>query len=330
MLPSLTIVVPCYNEEEVLPIAADVLEKRLSELIAKKCISTASLILFVDDGSKDETWNIIHRLSQVSSKIAGIKLSRNVGHQNALVAGLENVNTDICVSIDADLQDDVCAIDEMVARYHEGYQVVYGVRHNRTSDTFFKRETAKYFYRVMAFLGVETVDNHADFRLLGKAPLKALLSLTEVNAYIRGMVPLVGFRSTSVYYDRSARLAGESKYPLKKMIGLAIKGVTSFSVTPLRIIAILGLSISILAGSLSIWVLLSKLFGNPVRGWASSTLVTIFMGGVQMLALGIVGEYIGCIYLEVKKRPKYFVEMRSSFSGYKSGEDNSNNSEVIL
>ncbi|SAL59039.1 glycosyltransferase family 2 protein [Caballeronia humi] len=308
MLPALTLVVPCYNEEESLPITAATLAAKLEELAAKERIDASSRVLFVDDGSADGTWSIINSLSKSSRGFTGIKLSRNVGHQNALIAGLEHVTSEICISIDADLQDDVNAIDAMVEHYHDGFQVVYGVRRDRSSDSLFKRKTAKAFYSLMSKLGVESVDNHADFRLLSAKALKALLSLRETNVYLRGMVPLVGFPASSVYYDRSARFAGESKYPFRKMLALAIHGVTSLSVAPLRLIAILGLTISFFAGVLSIWVIASKLFGHPTQGWASTTLVTFFMGGVQMLALGVVGEYIGCIYLEVKRRPKYFVE----------------------
>lgn len=308
MLPSLTIVVPCYNEEESLPVTARTLREKLDALVHAERIATDSRVLFVDDGSKDQTWPIIEALSADSEQFAGLKLSRNVGHQNALIAGLEHVTTEICVSIDADLQDDVDAIDEMVEKYHAGYQVVYGVRKDRSTDTDFKRNTAKLFYRLMSRLGVESVDNHADFRLMSSRALKALLSLREVNVYLRGMVPLVGFPSASVFYDRSARFAGESKYPFRKMLALAVKGVTSLSVVPLRMIALFGFAVSFLSGALSIWVILAKLFGHTTQGWASTNLIIFFMGGVQILALGIIGEYIGCIYLEVKNRPKYFVE----------------------
>jgi polyisoprenyl-phosphate glycosyltransferase len=308
LIPTLTIVVPCYNEEEVLPTTAKTLGQKIQQLIDKNLVAPGSAILFVDDGSRDTTWAAIESLSAASSIFSGVKLSRNVGHQNALLAGLEHVKTDICISIDADLQDDVDAIDEMVKQYQRGFHVVYGVRKNRSTDTVFKRRTANSFYRMMAKLGVETVANHADFRLLSSKSLAALLSMREVNIYLRGMVPLIGFPATCVYYDRSARFAGESKYPLKKMIALAAKGVTSLSVAPLRLIAIFGFMVSLLSVVLSIWAITTKFLGAAMPGWTSTNLVIFFMGGVQMLALGIVGEYVGCIYLEVKRRPKYFVE----------------------
>lgn len=308
MKPDLTIVVPCFNEVDAFPTTLRVLSELLLDLIGKEKIGAGSKLLFIDDGSEDATWSLIEAASATTPLVTGIKLSRNVGHQNALLAGLEHVRTEACVSIDADLQDDVSAIEQMVDKYHEGFQVVYGVRNNRDSDRAFKRNTARLFYRLMARMGVETVQNHADFRLLGAHALRALLSFREVNAYVRGLVPLVGFKTTSVYYRRRQRTAGESKYSLARMLSLAVRGITSFSVVPLRIIAVVGFIVSILSGVLSIWIVLSKLFGNPMQGWASTTLVIFFMGGVQMLALGIVGEYVGCIYLEVKQRPKYFVE----------------------
>lgn len=308
MAPTLTIVVPCYNEEESLPTAAQRLHTKLGDMQAEGLISGESLVLFVDDGSRDKTWSTIADLAKMSNAFSGIKLSRNVGHQNALIAGLEHVKTDICISIDADLQDDINAIDEMVRRYRQGSHVVYGVRKDRSSDSLFKRNTAQLFYRAMSKLGVESVENHADFRLLSKEALAALLSMRETNVYLRGMVPLVGFPATCVYYDRFARFAGQSKYPLRKMLALAIKGVTSLSVVPLRIIAGFGMLVSFLSGLMSIWVIAAKLFGNAVPGWTSTNLIIVFMGGVQMLALGVVGEYVGCIYLEVKRRPKYFIE----------------------
>ncbi|MFD1557817.1 glycosyltransferase family 2 protein [Paraburkholderia silviterrae] len=308
MAPTLTIVVPCFNEEESLPTTAEKLRTKLADLEAEQLVSGESRILFVDDGSHDQTWAIIDELAKASSAYSGVKLSRNVGHQNALIAGLEHVKTDICISIDADLQDDINAIDDMVRRYRLGSHVVYGVRKDRSSDSPFKRNTAQLFYRAMSRLGVESVENHADFRLLSSEALAALLSMREANVYLRGMVPLVGFPAACVYYDRAARFAGQSKYPLKKMLALAVNGVTSLSVVPLRIIAAFGMIMSFFAGLMSLWVIAAKLFGNAVPGWTSTNLIIVFMGGVQMLALGVVGEYVGCIYLEVKRRPKYFVE----------------------
>lgn len=306
--PELTFVVPCYNEETALPETARTLERKRLDLIAAGKIGEGSRIVFVDDGSQDGTWRVIEALNRENRRVSGVKLSRNVGHQNALLAGLSQVRTEICVSIDADLQDDVAAIDEMVDRYRQGYQVVYGVRRDRSSDTPFKRHAAGFFYRLLTRLGVETIENHADFRLMSFKALQALLSFREVNLYLRGLVPLVGFASTAVYYDRKSRAAGGSKYPLVKMIALAVKGVTSFSVFPLRLIAVFGLIVSVVSGGFSVWVVLDKLFGHPAQGWASTALVGFFLGGVQMLALGVVGEYVGRIYLEVKQRPRYFVE----------------------
>jgi polyisoprenyl-phosphate glycosyltransferase len=312
MLPNLTIVVPCFNEEESLFTTGEVLIDCIEQMVTKKKVGQQSKILFIDDGSTDKTWLIMNTLSmQFVNRVSGIKLSRNVGHQNALIAGLEHVTTEICISIDADLQDDVRVIDEMVMYYHQGYQIVYGVKKDRSSDSWFKRQTAKLFYRLIGRLGVETVDNHADFRLLGEKALKALMSFREVNIYLRGVVPLVGFPATSVYYDRSARFAGKSKYPLQKMLALAVKGITSLSVVPLRMIAMFGFFTSLLSAILSVWVILNKLLRHPVQGWSSMTLLIFFMGGVQILALGVLGEYIGSIYLEVKQRPKYFIEART-------------------
>ncbi|SAL66439.1 bactoprenol glucosyl transferase [Caballeronia arvi] len=308
MKADLTLVVPCFNEADALARTIATLTGILADLVAREKIGASSKALFVDDGSFDATWDLIAAASLDSSMVSGIKLSRNVGHQNALLAGLQHVRTEMSISIDADLQDDVSAIESMVDRYHEGFQVVYGVRNNRDSDRPFKRWTARLFYRLMTRLGVDSVENHADFRLLGAPALRALLSFGEVNAYVRGLVPLVGYKTTCVYYRRLERELGESKYSLSKMFSLAARGITSFSVIPLRIIAVFGFIVSIFSGVLSIGVILAKLFGNPMQGWASTTLIIFFMGGIQMLALGIVGEYVGCIYLEVKNRPRYFVE----------------------
>ncbi|SDC66677.1 glycosyltransferase family 2 protein [Paraburkholderia lycopersici] len=308
MRPELTIVVPCYNEREALPHTIEVLTQKLAQLVGEDKIGDASKILFVDDGSKDETWRIIAEYAATHPAVSGVKLSRNCGHQNALLAGLQHVKSDICISIDADLQDDVNAIDEMVDLYHQGFQIVYGVRAERNSDTFFKRTTAHLFYRSMSWLGVESVEHHADFRLMSRDALAALLSFSEVNAYIRGLVPLVGYKTACVQYRRVERVAGESKYTLSKMLSLAVRGITSFSVVPLRVISVTGLLISLLAALLAVWVIFAKLLGNTSPGWASTTLSIVFIGGVQLLALGVVGEYVGCIYLEVKRRPRYFVE----------------------
>lgn len=308
MLPSLAIVVPCYNEEEVLPTTVIELGNVLNQLIENNKISAESYILFVNDGSKDKTWQLIDQYSDEYAYVQGLKLSRNVGHQNALLAGLHFVKTDITVSIDADLQDDIHAIAKMVDAHHQGYDVVYGVRESRASDSRFKRLTANGFYKLMSMLGVEQVENHADFRLLSARALEAFLSYGESNPYLRGIVPLVGFPSTSVYYSRNPRFAGESKYPLKKMLALAVQGITSFSVFPLRLIAIIGILVFLFSIVMSGIILVDKLVGNTVQGWTSTILSQLFLGGLQLLALGVIGEYIGKIYIEVKKRPKFFVE----------------------
>lgn len=307
----LTIVVPCYNEEEVLVRSASILEQQIEKMIQNGLISIDSRLLFVDDGSKDDTWIIIEKLSRDTSYVSGVKLSRNVGHQSALLAGLHSVQDGLCISIDADLQDSVESMEEMLIHYYNGCQVVYGVRDDRSTDTVFKRTTASIFYRSMAVLGVETIENHADYRLLGPEALKAVLSFTEENLYLRGIVPLVGFKSACVYYARTARMAGESKYPLLKMLGLALRGVTSSSIAPLRFIAFLGISVFLFGLSTVVWSVIDKLFFQPTVGWASLNAMICLIGGLQMLALGVVGEYIGCIYTEVKRRPRFFIECKT-------------------
>jgi glycosyltransferase involved in cell wall biosynthesis len=316
----LTIVVPCYNEEEVLKQSTFVLVQQIEKMIHEELISSDSLLLFVDDGSKDDTWNIIKEISQDISFIIGIKLSRNVGHQSALLAGLNSVQDGLCISIDADLQDSVESMEEMIKHYYQGCEVVYGVRDDRSTDTFFKRTTASIFYRLMTFLGVETVENHADYRLLGPHALKAVLSFTEENFYLRGIVPLVGFKSACVYYARTARMAGESKYPLIKMLGLALRGITSSSILPLRFIAFLGIIVFLFGLITASWSFIDKIFFQPTIGWASLNAMICLIGGLQMLALGVVGEYIGCIYTEVKRRPRFFIE--ETLSHNMEGEKN--------
>ncbi|WP_202944267.1 glycosyltransferase family 2 protein [Actinobacillus pleuropneumoniae] len=308
IIPSLTIVVPCYNESEVFSFCLTELTIILNDLISKNKISSDSCLLFVDDGSKDDTWKQIELSAESSTLVKGIKLSRNKGHQIALMAGLSVVNTDICISIDADLQDDTNCIYQMVDKYLEGVDIVYGVRNDRSTDTSFKRGTAGLFYKLMSKLGVEQVENHADYRLLSKRALNALLQYKEQNVYIRGMVPLIGFKSEQVFYSRSERIAGESKYPLKKMLALALEGITSLTITPLRLISIVGFltcGITALAG---FYVLIDKLLGNTVEGWTSLMIAIFFLGGVQMLSLGVIGEYVGKIYIESKNRPKFFIE----------------------
>ncbi len=307
-LATLAIVVPCYNEQEVFPHCLIQLRDVLGRLKQNGKISPASHLLFVDDGSKDRTWQLITESHQHHSEVHGIKLSRNRGHQRALWAGLEQTDADITISIDADLQDDLQVIEKMVDAYHQGHEIVYGVRDNRDSDTPFKRYTAGSFYKMMRLLGVNQVENHADFRLLGRRALDGLMAYQEENVYIRGLVPLIGFSSTRIYYARQLRHAGESKYPLKKMLGLALEGITSLSITPLRIIALTGFIISLLSFITALYALIEKARGSTVEGWTSMMIAIFFLGGIQMLSIGVIGEYIGKIYIEVKHRPKYIID----------------------
>jgi len=305
----LSIVVPCYNEEEVLNESSKQLLAILERLVQKKEIDETSSIYFVDDGSKDRTWEIISKLSQDNTQIKGIKLSRNKGHQNALIAGLYSAKGDALVSIDADLQDDVSVIEQMVLKFKEGSDVVYGVRSRRDNDTWFKRFSAEGFYKLMALMGVDIVFNHADYRLMSRRVVEHLKSYEEVNLFLRAMVPLIGFKSDVVEYERSERFAGESKYPLRKMLSFAWDGITSFSVTPLRLISLIGATIFVISLFISIWALGVKLFGSSaVPGWASTVLPIYFIGGIQLLSLGVIGEYVGKIYSETKKRPKFIIE----------------------
>lgn len=306
--PSLAIVVPCYNESEVFNFCLNELSSILQDLISKNKISEESYILFVDDGSKDDTWNQIKKASSTSLLVKGIKLSRNRGHQIALMAGLTTINTDISISIDADLQDDTQCIYEMINKYMQGAEIVYGVRGDRSTDTKFKRGTAELFYTLMSKLGVEQVNNHADYRLLSSRALESLKQYKEQNVYLRGIIPLVGFKSDKVFYSRSKRLAGESKYPLKKMLALALEGITSLTITPLRFISVIGFLTCAISAFTGIYVLIDKLLGSTVEGWTSLMIAIFFLGGVQMLSLGVIGEYVGRIYLESKNRPKFFIE----------------------
>ena len=312
MKERLTVVVPCYNEEEVLPETAARLSALLNKMAADGLISADSTVLFVDDGSRDSTWSIIERLAEDSPLFHGVKLSRNAGHQNALMAGLLTAvrEADLLVSIDADLQDDCNTIRSFVEEYHKGYDIVYGVRSNRDSDTRFKRSTALAFYRLMQRLGVDMVYNHADFRLMSKRAVEALAQFPEVNLFLRGLVPLVGFPSTSVSYVRSERFAGVSKYPLKKMLRFALEGITSFSVKPLRLITGTGCVISLISILAAIYALCYKLAGATVQGWTSLILSIWFLGGVQLIGIGILGEYIGKLYQEAKHRPRYIIEKK--------------------
>ena len=306
----LYIVVPCYNEEDALPETARQLKNKLSSLIDSAMISSESRIVFVDDGSSDSTWKIITGLHKSEPGFfSGIALSRNCGHQNALLAGLMTVK-DICdmaVTMDADLQDDINAVDEMIEHYYQGSQIVYGVRSSRKKDSFFKKFTAECFYKLMEHMGAEVVYNHADFRLMSRRALEELSGFKEVNLFLRGIVPLIGFQSSKVYYERCERTAGKSKYPLKKMLSFAVNGITSFSTKPLKIITVLGFIMSLVSVIALIWALVTKLAGLTVKGW-SSTLCSIWLiGGLQLLCLGIIGEYIGKIYAEIKQRPRFIV-----------------------
>ena len=313
MKPVLYIVVPCYNEQEVLPKTCDMFLDKINELSAKGKISDKSRVLFVNDGSKDKTWEIICDLAKRDEHFQGISQSRNRGHQNAVLAGLMEVKEkcDITISIDCDGQDDINAMDEMVDAYLDGCEVVYGVRSKRDTDTFFKRFTAEGFYKLMNAMGAQVVFNHADYRLMSSRVLKEFANFKEVNLFLRGMVPLVGFKSTSVYYERHERLAGESHYPLKKMLALAFDGITSLSVKPIRLILFVGLFICLLSFIGIVWAVVSALCGNTVAGWASTACIVCFIGGMQALFLGVIGEYIGKIYLEVKARPRYIISERT-------------------
>lgn len=313
MLPVLYIIVPCYNEEQVLPITAPMFLKKLRDLEWNAKISTDSRVLFIDDGSKDATWEIICALSRQDAHFTGIQQSRNRGHQNAVLAGLMEARDrcDITISIDCDGQDDLNAMDAMVDAYLDGCEIVYGVRNKRDTDSFFKRATAQGFYKLLKAMGVDAVYNHADYRLVSSRVLKEFSNFKEVNLFLRGMFPLVGFKSTSVYYERQERLAGKSHYPLRKMLALAFEGITSLSVTPLHVIMGLGCFIAFLSFIGVIWSIIVALCGNSVPGWASMTCIICLLGGVQLICLGVLGEYVGKTYLEVKQRPRYIISART-------------------
>ncbi len=305
----LAIVVPCYNEEEVFSTTAELLSKLMDQLLFEGLISPDSTVTFVDDGSKDKTWDRIEETARANSMIHGIKLSKNRGHQNALMAGLLTVEGDAVISVDADLQDDLAAIREMVIKHCEGAEIVYGIRIHRGTDTVFKRLSAEGFYRFLHMLGVEIVFNHADYRLMSRAAIEALKQYDEVNLFLRGIIPQLGFKTADVFYERAGRFAGESKYPLRKMIALAWDGLTSFSSIPLRWITIFGFVVSFLSFSVGGWALAVKLFfDGTVPGWASTVIPIYFLGGIQLLSLGIIGEYISKIYLETKRRPRFIIE----------------------
>lgn len=308
-VPSVAIVIPCYNEEAVLAVTAERLTGIVSDLQTRGLISAQSSINFVDDGSRDATWQLIEELAASNPLIRGIKLSRNRGHQNALIAGLLTVEGDATISVDADLQDDLAAIETMILKFREGCEVVYGVRKRRDTDSFFKRFTAEGYYKVLASVGVEVVFNHADYRLLGRAVVEALREYGEVNLFLRGIIPQLGFKSDVVLYDRQERFAGESKYPLGKMLSLAWNGLTSFSSMPLRWITMAGTVISFVSFGIGTWALIIGLFSDRVLpGWASTVIPMYFMGGIQLLSLGIIGEYVSKIYLETKRRPRFIIE----------------------
>lgn len=316
MKPILYIVVPCYNEQEVLPITAPTFKNKLLELEREGKISKDSKVLFVNDGSRDDTWNIICSLSKEDECFKGISLSRNHGHQNALLAGLMDAkdNCDITISIDCDGQDDIDAMNEMIDEYLSGSEIVYGVRSNRKKDSFFKRSSAQGFYKFMNLMGVETVYNHADYRLVSSKVLEHFADFKEVNIYLRGMFPLVGFKSSAVYYERRSRAAGKGHYPLRKMLSLALNGITSLSVKPIHIITGLGFIVAFLSLIGIIWSVIVAVTGHSVAGWSSLVSVLCLLGGVQLISIGIIGEYVGKMYLETKGRPRYIVAEKTEGS----------------
>lgn len=322
MSPVLYIIVPCYNEEKVLPITSKMFLNKLDELITKEMIDEKSRILFVNDGSKDGTWKIICDLAKENEKYKGISQSRNRGHQNALLAGLMEAKDvcDITISIDCDGQDDINAMNQMIEEYNNGCEVVYGIRSKRDKDSFLKRFTAERFYKILRFMGAEVVFNHADYRLVSSRVLQEFANFKEVNIFLRGMIPMVGFKSTGVYYERQERMAGKSHYSLRKMLALAFDGITSLSIRPLRIITALGLMISFISFIGVIWSVCVRLSGNSVAGWASVTSIICMIGGIQLVSIGVLGEYIGKIYLEVKARPRYIISDRTEGEGRKKSE----------
>ena len=313
MIPRLIIVIPCYNEQEVLPITAPQFLAKINQLASEGLISGDSRVMFVNDGSKDDTWNIIQQLADQDEHYIGIAQSRNRGHQNAVLAGLMEAKDmcDITISIDCDGQDDINAMDEMVKAYLEGCEIVYGVRSKRDTDTFFKRFTAESFYKLLNSMGAEVVFNHADYRLISSRALQELAKFKEVNIFLRGMVPLVGFKSTSVYYERSERAAGKSHYPLSKMLALAFDGITRLSIKPIKMIIGMGVFVAFISFIGIIWAVVEAILGKTVMGWASTTCIICFLSGVQLISVGVIGEYIGKIYMEVKQRPRYIISDRT-------------------
>lgn len=313
MKPILYVVIPCYNEEEVLPQTAPMFLQKLESLIQKEEISDDSRVMFVNDGSRDSTWEIISDLAKADRHYAGVSLSRNRGHQNALLCGLMECRElcDIAISIDCDGQDDINAMDEMIREYKNGFDVVYGVRNSRKTDTFFKRNSAQLFYKLLSKMGAQVVYNHADYRLLSARVLAELANFKEVNLYLRGMIPMIGFKSTSVYYERNERIAGDSHYPLSKMLKLAFDGITSLSVKPMHFITLIGMLFVVLSVAGILWSVIAFFTGNSVLGWASTISVICFFGGAQLFSIGLIGEYIGKIYMETKERPRYIVAQRT-------------------
>ena len=314
MNPTLYIIIPCYNEEKVLPITAPLFLEQLQSMQSQNLISTESKIMLVNDGSKDNTWDIIKRLAAENSSFIGIAQSRNRGHQNAVLAGLmeSKAQCDITISIDCDGQDDISAMTQMIKEYLSGSEVVYGVRSSRKTDTFFKRATAEGFYKFLQIMGAEVVFNHADYRLISSRVLKEFANFKEVNLFLRGMIPLVGFKSSCVYYERKERFAGETHYPIGKMLALAVDGITSLSIKPLRFISAIGIIMSIASVVVLLWAVISKLLGIAVVGWTSIVATICLLSSIQLICIGIIGEYIGKIYMEVKQRPRYIISERTS------------------
>ena len=313
MTPKLIIVIPCYNEEKVLPITGPLFRQELELLIDKGKVSPDSRILLVNDGSTDTTWDIIRQLSEECPLFEGIAQSRNRGHQSSLLAGLMEARDrcDVTISIDCDGQDDISAMEAMVDEYLDGAEIVYGVRNKRETDTFFKRFTAESFYRLLSAMGAEVVFNHADYRLVSAKVLREFADFKEVNIFLRGMFPLVGFKSTCVYYERSERMAGKSHYPLSKMLGLAIDGITSLSIKPIRFITVMGIVVALFSFIGVIWSIIQYFLHNTITGWSSTVSIICFIGGIQLISIGILGEYIGKIYLEAKARPRYIISERT-------------------
>lgn len=319
MIPTLYIVIPCYNEESVLPITSSLFLDKLKDLITRELVSDSSRILFVNDGSKDRTWEIIDGLARQDKHCIGISQSRNRGHQSSLLAGLMEAvpYCDVTVSMDCDGQDDINVIDQMIEEYRNGSDVVYGVRSSRKKDSFFKRFTAEGFYKLMNRMGCEVIFNHADYRLVSVKVLKELSNFKEVNIFLRGMFPLVGFRSSCVYYERSERQAGSTHYPLSKMVGLAVDGITSLSTFPIRVITVFGFIVCIFSFVWILWAVITHFAGATVDGWTSTICIVCFMAGIQLLSLGVIGEYVGKTYMETKARPRYIISKRT----YEEKED---------